>query len=104
MRLFEWTDSTPDYEREKRNAYRRYSGFCEATQTQIALERDTTPDWDALRLDPASTAKLWRWLVAIPHQTGSFYLPGGDLPDDEARRQAPVHLANVLRKLLEALS
>jgi len=88
---FEWTETTADWTRP--NPYRRYSGFCEATQTQIALERDTG-------IDP----KDWRWLVAIPHQTGTFVLPGGDLPDDEAKRLAPVHLANVLRGLLEALS
>jgi len=91
MSAFVWTETTADWGRP--NPYRRHSGWCEATQTEIALERDT-------HVDPTD----YRWLVGIRHQTGSFVLPGGDLPDDEAKRLAPAHLASVLRRLLEALS
>ena len=89
MKVFAWTETTADWV-TKVNPYRRHEGFCEASQVTVRVER-------------SSTGSGWGWLVAVPHQTGDFWLPRGDLPDDEAKRLAPAFLAAQMRRLAEGL-
>ena len=93
MSVFSWNETTSEWV-GKTNPHRRHDAFDEATQTHLVIERERKGE----------AADHWAWVVYVPHQTGHFWLPGGDLPDDEAKLRAPAHLAGQVRKLLGALS
>jgi hypothetical protein len=86
VRIFEWTETTPKW--NKPNPFRRYEAYPE--MERLMLERNE--------------GDKGRWYWAISTYGLTCELPGGDLPDDDAKRLAPIHLANQLRMLLEALS
>lgn len=84
MTALEWTETTPQWTRP--NPYRRHEATNRAGR--IRLQREGARD-------------TWFWLVRL--EGLERQLPGGDLPDEDAKLLARTHLANELRKLLEEL-
>ncbi len=83
-----WTETTADWG-GKANPYRRHEA--NVGGENVELQR-TSGD-----------KGRWYWCVNV-YRAFNAEVPGGDLPDDEAKRLALPHYVRQLRKLLEALS